>query len=287
MLELKGRDIGGFLVFSRLYTSLGIGVLAWGVAELLGAISTIKFVMVVFLITFGSYLFNKSTDITEDNINLPKEASFISSNRETIKISAGLLLFAGMVLSLLVDFFLLLAVLIPPGLGILYSASFLPNSFRYRRLKEVPLLNTFSVAFGIPFLIIATSFFVGGTDILTGLVLFLFLFLEVLIGTEIPNMEDIAGDKAAGVRTLPMIYGVDKTKKILHVVNTLALLLFYSSIFIRLLPQQAILPGLVTIASFPIISRTEEENAKKMEMLFEFNVTYLFGILTFFSTILI
>jgi 4-hydroxybenzoate polyprenyltransferase len=86
-----------------------------------------------------------------------------------------------------------------------------------KRLKQVFLLNSVLVAGAwalvIVFLPIA---FVGAPITPAAGVVFLFFFLATFVNVEIPNVRDRAGDREIGVKTLPVVFGVEGTRYALY-----------------------------------------------------------------------
>jgi len=72
-------------------------------------------------------------------------------------------------------------------------------------------------------------------------IFFINIFFFVFIGSVIPDIRDIKGDREAGVVTLPVIYGVGKTVYLLLAINTIATVVFYIATFLGYLPELAFL----------------------------------------------
>ena len=124
----------------------------------------------------------------------------------------------------------------PIIIGIIYSVKL---SKTMPRLKEIT---------GVKSIVVAISW--GLTScLLPGLlnfdfekisIFFIFVFIRVFIGTVLFDVLDKKGDEASGVETIPIRLGINKTKKLLIIVNSLPLfLLVYcalSGVFMQFLP---------------------------------------------------
>ncbi len=92
------------------------------------------------------------------------------------------------------------------------------------KLKNIPFLGNVTVSFLTGFVFIYSAIVVGNP--IGGVVPFLFAFEINLIRELIKDIEDIKGDKLNRLKTLPIIKGIDFTKK---VISVLILLLIVSS----------------------------------------------------------
>lgn len=105
-------------------------------------------------------------------------------------------------------------------LGILYSLNF-PFKGRNNRIKNIFLIKNIFIGFAWGSLILV------GADVFNQrftTALFLFTSLQVVIGSMIRDIPDTARDKTDRVRTLPALFGVEATLKVLHALNVVSVL---------------------------------------------------------------
>jgi len=79
-------------------------------------------------------------------------------------------------------------------------------------------------------------------------VLFLYFFFGTFIGAEVSNVRDVVGDRAIGVATVPVVFGIHRTRYILQALNLLnlaILLVALSSSIFSLSALVALATGLV------------------------------------------
>ncbi len=94
------------------------------------------------------------------------------------------------------------------------------------KFKSVPLAGNFIVAFFTGF-----TFIYGGVAVNNwegGIFPAIFAFLINLMRELTKDIEDIKGDKAEGIRTFPIVFGIDKTK---NIIIALSVLLIISTLF--------------------------------------------------------
>lgn len=182
-------------------------------------------VPIVALVAFGVYTANDLADIEEDAINCPDRSSFVADHPlavATLTVGAfalggGLAWAAGGGLALAVAF-------VPLWAALGYS---LPVPRRGRRLKDIFALNTALVALAWAVTVTAVPLVLAGRPVgPVAVAVGLLFFLRSFVSVEVFNVRDVAGDAATGVRTLPVVLGVGRTRQVLALFDgcTLALL---------------------------------------------------------------
>ena len=229
------------------------------------ATSFFLLVVSLVLIVAAGYVINDYFDIEIDKHNKPEKLliSKVFSEKEAL-ISYGILTFLGLafglassVIVLKVKFYILFAVLVLLAC-LLYSYSFAYK----KRLFVGNLIVAFSVAFAVflPYLFeilyLSDNLLILSLckDIVVNIVYFvliytLFAFLLTLIREIIKDVEDYEGDTKIHCRTIPIVYGVSKTKTMLYVLIILSMLLLFAYCFILFKLQLNMALGLVGIVS--------------------------------------
>jgi 4-hydroxybenzoate polyprenyltransferase len=203
-----------------------------------------------FLTPLAVYSLNKATDKAEDSVNRPETASravvyYVGPSIAAMVISLGL----GASIGPLV----FITLLVPTIMALVYSVRL---SRSIPRLKEIVGVKSVVVAFTWAFtgcLLPASMHAVEDEKI--GLV-FIYIFIQVLVGTILFDVLDIKGDLASGVETIPIRLGRNRTRKLLATINSfLGLWLIYCLIrglFLMYMPALIFgaLYGYVLIWSF-------------------------------------
>ena len=171
--------------------------------------------LIAFLATFSVYNMNRATDRAEDSINRPRVASrsllfflvpsmIASASCLLLSASVGAQALSVIVTSLIASIF--------------YSVKLSPS---IPRLKEIVGLKSVLVAFSWGFtgaLLPASS---QAVDVAMMVMVFTYIFIQVLVNTILCDVRDMDGDRASGVKTIPIALGLSTTKKLLFIVNTL------------------------------------------------------------------
>ena len=91
-----------------------------------------------------------------------------------------------------------------------------------KNLKGIPLVGNIIVAFSTGLAFLFGSVVVG--NIYCGIIPAVFAFLISFMREIVKDIEDIEGDKAIGISTYPIIYGVDNSVRLISVVGVILII---------------------------------------------------------------
>ena len=183
---------------------------------------------VTFLSLFAIYVFDRVFETDGDIENHAIRSAFFKRNKVLLKLTAS----AALILSIGLGFlgygiYGAGFALLPFIAVILYSiGGAIPvGRFRLRipQLKKIPGVKNLTVAITLSTLITGLSAVAApiGVAIPLLLILWAFLLLRFLINTITFDLRDIAGDTAAGTRTIATLWGKNQTLRMLHGLNCL------------------------------------------------------------------
>ena len=198
--------------------------------------------VVVALVAYAVYAANDLADGAEDAINRPDHQSFVAAHPRFIAALAGGAFLGATALAFSKGGLLAAAVTsVPVVAGVCYSLPPVPGC---RRLKDVLVVNTAVVALSWAVTVSVLPVVMAGARV-TPLVLVvtLFFFVRTAVSVEVFNVRDVRGDAATGVRTLPVVLGVDRTRQLLALLDGFALAILVA---LAVIPH-AVLPALVGI----------------------------------------
>lgn len=170
--------------------------------------------LIAFLATFSVYNMNRATDRAEDSINRPRAAS---RNILFFLVSSMIASASCLLLSASVGAQALSVIVTSLIVSIFYSVKLSPST---PRLKEIVGLKSVLVAFSWGFtgaLLPASSQAVDVTKIVMA---FTYVFIQILVNTILCDVRDMDGDRASGVKTLPIALGLSATRNLLFIGNT-------------------------------------------------------------------
>ncbi|MBE0515802.1 MAG: UbiA family prenyltransferase [Methanophagales archaeon] len=179
---------------------------------------TLTIILAIFLATYGVYGLNKLTDLKEDIINAPERARLIKKIAPVFKLSVLFAFILSLLLGFLVNLLTLPILLLPLFSGTLYSVKFSKNLPRLKDMlgvKNMTIALTWAVTMAL-----LPVFCLVEKDIVLIITIFYFFFLKSLINTILFDVRDIEGDRTSGVRTIPVVWGRQKTKNLLLILNS-------------------------------------------------------------------
>lgn len=161
------------------------------------------------LIAAAGYIINDYYDVKIDLINKPHRVVVGKVLKRRVAMAAHTILnFTGIGLGFLLSW----------QIGAINFVSALLLWLYSNQLKRMPFIGNFVVAIltGLSIYIIEI-FFRSGNLLVVAYALFAFVF--TLIREIIKDMEDLKGDATFGCRTLPVVYGLRKTKNVIYVLS--------------------------------------------------------------------
>jgi 4-hydroxybenzoate polyprenyltransferase len=209
-------------MFSSLYVAIAAGGMVYTSCFIQGIPANGLILLVMALVSFSVYNLNRKTDEEEDAINHEQRFLFTKKFERPLFCAALCSYGIAIIIGAMHGIWSLAVVMIPLISGILYSVPFLPASWQYRRLKEIPVMKNLVVAtaWALPLSLIPV-FFSSSLPGMSTVVAFLFFFNYVFIASILPDIRDREGDALTGVRTIPVTIGVQRTKMLLIGVNIL------------------------------------------------------------------
>ena len=228
--------------YSNVYLALGVSSLAYASSILLIDSVNIFPLLIVFLMTFSMYTLNRKTDVTEDLVNHPERALFFQKFGKPLFILAAISYPLALGLSFRGGSWAFLPLLIVLAFGFLYSFPWIPRRMGkgYRRLKDITLLKNLTVAVASAVTCVLVPVFYGSLSLsVSVIVVFLFIVFRVFMNTISFDMRDLEGDKREGIKTIPVLVGVSKTKLLLYSLNIAVAIMVLISVLYGALPVLA------------------------------------------------
>lgn len=264
-LTVFGERAGNALVYSSAYLAAISMVYVSIVIVLLGLPANLAPV-VGGLVTFAVYANDRLVDVDADAKTNPDRTAFVLRHEKTLYVLAALAYGIAVALSVTGGPITLAVTLMPGVFWVLYATSWIPDVLApFRRLKEVLVVNSATVAFA--WAASATLLPMGFADATlstSAVVVFAYFFLRSFTNSEIPNVRDVEGDRATGVATLPVVFGVERTRRILYGIDFLTIALVGYAAYadhLSAIPALALLVGLaysLCVTSF--VGRTRDED---------------------------
>lgn len=160
------------------------------------------------LIAAGGYVINDYYDVKIDYINKPSRVVIgkIIPRRYAILFHV-----------LLSTIGIALGVYLSLGIGLVNAVSVFLLWLYSNNLKRLPFIGNVTVAFLTGLSVIVVDLFYRTNNSLV-VIYALFAFFITLVREVIKDMEDLKGDNSFGCKTLPIVWGIRKTKLLLYII---------------------------------------------------------------------
>lgn len=219
------------------------------------------------LVTFAVYANDRIADADDDAVSKPDQVAFVRRHENVLYVLAAVAYGLAVALALLGGPAAFALTFLPGVFWVLYAADWVPEvTARLPRLKDVLVVNSAVVAFAWAVSLTFLPLAVAGRSPtpLAGMV-FAYFFLRSFVDTELPNVDDRRSDAAAGVRTLPVVFGVETTRRVLVGVDVLTLGLVVGGVLtgvVSVLIAVALGSGLVysTVSTLALVGRDEQRD---------------------------
>lgn len=187
------------------------------------------------LVAAAGYIINDYYDVKIDTVNKPRRVIIGRIFRRRIALITHLgLNFFSLLFGLILGWKILMVIVLSGFLLWWYS----------NNLKRLPLIGNICVALLTASSILIISLYIPKNQELV-LMYATFAFFISLVREVIKDMEDVKGDSIFGCKTLPILWGIRKTKQFLFLVIIVFLLSI--SYFIKDFPNSTILAFLILI----------------------------------------
>lgn len=250
-------------VYGGYLTSLGCPAFVLSVSILLNTSIDWPVLLIAYLTPLIVYSYNYYGEFEKDLATNPERALHLRKKVRLYPfILASYILLLGLLLILFANFIMGIFVIILLFCGIFYTVLFKDLT------KQIPGFKGFYIAFVWA---LAGAFFfnfhyaVGwGTF---SILIFLFIFLRGIINVVFFDIKDIVSDKEQGLKTLPVLFGKERTLKYLHILNVFAFTPLFVGIYMGIIPVYALSLILLYFYDFYYLKKAGMINNKSLRMI--------------------
>lgn len=220
-----------FLLYSNIYLACGTAIVAYATTISLGCALSAKVLFLPFANGLFIYTLDRYTAKAEDHINVPGRVRFFERWGLWLMLGSALVYLLALAFAMHEGPLIALLLLTPLAIGIVYS---------FGGLKKLTFGKNLAVG---------TAW--GSTALLAGAIcddisratwlLFAFFSAEFFVNTVIFDVKDIQGDREHGIKTLPVVIGLPRTRIVCHALNALATVGLVASVAVGWLPPIALI----------------------------------------------
>jgi 4-hydroxybenzoate polyprenyltransferase len=219
------------LARGNLLIALSMAASTWMVQVLAGLPVEPVAPLITFLVIYAIYSLDRVAELDADSHTHPERALFSQRHARLIRSSAVAAYALALVLAGAQGRWCVAVTLLPLAALLFYSFPFLPRPVARRvgfsRLKEVLLLKNLWVSGTLAATptLLAVAVHGSASERMPLLAISAFLLGRWQINTLFFDVRDEAGDRANGLRTIPVVLGRARTLRLLHGLNGLLALL--------------------------------------------------------------
>ncbi len=235
MIKKTLTNIWNEFVFGSHLVALGDVLALYAMSVILNINVTISFFIVVYLSILAINFFNRYEDADMDaTTNAERSKSVKRYFRFTPYIMVILTVIPVGITTYYAPISAIVFMLFLFGLGIIYSI-FLKNV-----TKQILGFKDIMTALPYALLVIFMALYYETPITFAVVLITIFYFIRMFINTTFFDIKDIKSDKNAGLRTLPVILGKNKTKQVLMILNFLSAIPILIGIYLNVLPPYSI-----------------------------------------------
>ena len=272
-LTYHGELAGNTLVDSSVYLSF-IAMTEVAIAMVILSLPPSPAPVLGALVTFSVY----TNDHLSDEPDESRRSAFVDRHRGALYALASLTYGVAVTVSVLGGPLALTLTLLPGIFWVLYASGRIPAiGLQIRRLKETLIVNSTLVAtaWAVSLTFVPMAF----ADVPltpTVAIVFGYFFLRSLADTIVPNVRDSNADRRAGVATIPIAFGIERTRHVLYGIDLLTATVVCVATVAGLLPGAiafALLVGVgYSLSVAYSVGRTRDDELRAIAAEFEYIV---------------
>lgn len=264
------------IILAQYLASIYILAPDWPLRKVVLDVNLFLIVMASALVIAAGYIINNFYDAEKDLINKPNKSMLDRLVSQRFKLTTYFLL----------NFLAIIAASYISFRAVFFFCAYIFGIWLYsHKLKRIPAIgNLVSATLAIaPFFVVFVYYKNFKTVIFVHAI---YLFLLILARELIKDLENMAGDMAQGYRTIPILYGPDKSKWLIGLLILLTLIptyLLVNTFDIGYMSIYFMLAGILLIGFLVLLLRSGE----KMHYVWLHNILKLIIIVGVFSILLI
>jgi len=230
------------LVYGGHLLALGTASIAASCAIIVGRSPSILLLIMAYLFSYGAYMLNRGTEVTQDGVSNPQRTDFLQTRSRYLTAISGASFGVGYLIAATVNFVFLVALIVPLLLALVYTVGSkkLVTLIGAKRLKEKLLVKNIVISFGWSLIPLLVGLFYQNIPIIL-LAFAPFIFLRLMSNTVFFDLRDVNADRDFGVRTIPVTYGTRKTYRLMMLFDVLSVAYVVALIAIHFFPTYSLI----------------------------------------------
>jgi 4-hydroxybenzoate polyprenyltransferase len=239
-------------VYGSHLVALGDVIALYVLAVVLNIQVTISFFIVVYLSILAINFLNRYEDIDQDMTSNPERSKSVNKYfKFTPYIMVALTVVPVGITTYYAPISAIIFMLFLFGIGILYSV-LLKNV-----TKQILGFKDIMTALPYALLVIFMTLYYSASITFAVVLITVFYFIRMFINTTFFDIKDIKSDKKEGLKTFPVVFGENKTKLFLIIINLLSIVPILIGIYINVLPLYSIFICLTVVYALLYLEKSK------------------------------
>jgi 4-hydroxybenzoate polyprenyltransferase len=250
-------------VYGGYLTSLGCPAFVLCVSILLNTAIDWTVLLIAYLTPLIIYSYNYYGELEHDVATNPERAVHLRKKASLYPYIIGsYLALLALLLYLYASYVMIIFVLILVFCGIFYTVLLKDITKVIPGFKGVYIAFIWALAgtffFNIHYAISFNLFHI---------LIFLFIFLKGMINVTFFDIKDIEGDRERGLKTIPVMWGKERTLNYLHLLNVFAFIPLLAGIFLNVIPVYALSLTVFFFYDLYYLKKADTANGKNLRMI--------------------
>lgn len=242
------------LVYGGHLGALGAPSFAASCAILMGKSPTVALLVMAYLFTYGAYMLNRGSEVSEDSISNPKRTSYLAGRSKYLSMISLTCFAIGYFIATFSGYIFFFALLVPLVLALIYSVGSrkLKGVIGAKRLKDKLLVKNIVISFSWSLIPIFVGLYYKSFPLVL-LSFAPFIFLRIMPNTIFFDLRDVRADAEYGVRTVPVVFGPSSAYRLMDGLDILSAIYILAFAALRLFPLYSII--MVVLPAYSVIYR--------------------------------
>ena len=250
------------VVYGGHLLAIGTSSIAASSAILLGRSPTFLLLLMAYLFSYGAYMLNRGSEVTQDSISNPGRTNYLLGRSKYLAIISATSFLIGYVIAFFTNLIFFLALILPLTLALIYSigSKKLTKLIGAKRLKDKLLVKNLAISFGWSLIPLLVGLYYQNVPLIL-LSFSPFIFFRLMSNTVFFDLRDVKADSAYGVHSVPVVYGKSRAYNIMNLFDVLSALYIVCLVTIGFFPLYTLVMIFLPLYSFVYRSLSSRPNA--------------------------
>lgn len=243
--------------------ALGAPSIAASAAILMGHAPTIPLLVMAYLFTYGAYMLNRGSEVSQDLISSPLRTTYLTRRSVHLTTISATCFGLGYLIALFSGLLFFMALLVPLLLALVYTVGSkkLVGLIGAKRLKDKLLVKNVTISFGWSLIPVLVGLYYQSIPFIL-LSFSPFIFMRLLSNTIFFDLRDIKADSEYAVRTVPIVFGSLRAYQFMFLIDILSAVYLVALVLIHSFPVYSLILTILPLYSilYRFLSKSPKVN---------------------------